>query len=110
LSLGAHDFILKSESLIEELTLRIPIALAHAKARQLHRGDMAEAAALLPSPYISGNKMSYEKFMSLCEKSYLDLTIQFNEGKLSETANILGLSRSTLWKKLGDLKMKGTVQ
>jgi DNA-binding NtrC family response regulator len=43
LRLGAHDFLVKSESLIEELTLRLPIAIAHANVKQINRGDMVES-------------------------------------------------------------------
>jgi DNA-binding NtrC family response regulator len=105
--LGAHDFLVKSESLIEHLTLRIPIAIAHAKVKTLNRGDLADAALLLPSVNTPASFESYKRFLNLCEKTYLELAIKNNSGHLSETANSIGLARSTLWKKMGELGMKG---
>jgi DNA-binding NtrC family response regulator len=103
---GAHDFLVKSDSILEEITLRLPIALAHAQAKQISPGQLTQAAVLLPSPKTPANGETYSKFMDLCERTYLNQAIESHNGKLALTAQNLGLARGTLWKKMSTLGLK----
>lgn len=101
LSLGADDYVIKSEQIIPDLTVRIPLALGKFKAQSNFRTWSHK----LPSSVGDINSESYKNFVSGSEAQYLNRAMLLFNQNVSALARALGISRATLFKKVNELKI-----
>ena len=100
---GADDYIVKSGNTVPELFVRIPVAIDHAqlKARNLVAGIAPELK--LPWTAASATKEAYSSFMNSAEKAFLSAALKLFDGDAVQTANSIGLAKSTIFKKISEL-------
>lgn len=97
IALGADDYVLKSDQLIQELLIRIPMA----KDRGLLSESGAEAR--IPQNEADLTPEHFERFIEAAEKKYFASALKIAGGSASKLAARIGLGRSTVFKKLSDL-------
>jgi len=103
LELGADDYIFKSPHLVQDLMLRIPVVLANRNRKQLALSSTAEIP--LPDKTESLDAETYTRFLQHGEREFLRRALELCAGDTDATAVKLGIGRSTLFKKLSDLKV-----
>ncbi|MDP2751250.1 MAG: sigma-54 dependent transcriptional regulator [Rhodocyclaceae bacterium] len=64
-------------------------------------GDSLEATASEITP-----SQSLSDYLMACERDYLQMSLDKNEGHMTRTAGTLGITRKTLWEKMRKLNMK----
>ena len=102
LAMGADDYLVKSESFVEDLLIRIPVVLKNREAMRIARSAPKSPALKIPLQVTDLTVDSLEQFMRAAEKEYLQAALALLNGDLQETAKTLGLARSTLFKKVAD--------
>lgn len=97
ISLGADDYVLKSDQLIPELLIRIPMAR--------ERGLLSETSGEARIPQNDGDLSPehFERFVEAAEKRYFSSALKIAGGSATKLASKIGLGRSTVFKKLSDL-------
>ncbi len=106
---GADDYLVKTDQLLADLMVRIPIATANVRRRLALSGDQARAEAL-PVRIEQLTPEHYEKHLNSAEKKYLERTLNLCSGDLTLAAKKLGIGRSTLFAKVNELKVRRTGQ
>lgn len=103
LSLGADDYLVKSENLIDDLLIRIPLAAnnAYLKSRQLKSEHKLQLS--LPKNKCDITSASYSEFVCAAERAFFNAALKLYDGDKSGLANALGLARSGVFKKLANL-------
>ncbi|MBI3534548.1 MAG: DNA-binding response regulator [Deltaproteobacteria bacterium] len=93
LAAGAADYLIKSESLMAELFIRIPIVIEKWK-RHLIKSIPATIDDLTPG-HLQTTQAAFEK-------SYLEAALKLVNHNITELARRLGLSRATLFNKINE--------
>jgi DNA-binding NtrC family response regulator len=105
ITLGADDYVLKSDNLIPDLMVRIPVAQRQAelKAKILSMGELAELA--LPTLQSELTEAGYKSFLDSAERIFLSAAIRLSNNDATQAASRIGLAKSTIFKKISDLGM-----
>lgn len=103
IDLGASDYIVKDERLLQELLIRIPIALRRNENSRGLGGN--ESLSGLPERFSDLNEQHYQEFLRSNERRYLDRALALSHFEVSALSKVLGLSRSTVHNKLNELKI-----
>jgi DNA-binding NtrC family response regulator len=102
LEVGADDYAVKSETLIPELMIRIPVARKTALMRsQLQSGSMSQEP--LPRNIAEISPEGLKRHVGQAERAYISTALELVNWDYQEAINALGLARSTLFKKIADL-------
>ncbi len=105
LSQGADDYVVKSEHLIQHLLVRIPVAVKHAQDRARLKELEARSSVCIPERSQSFSPEGYRASTQFFEKEYLSAALAAHDGNVLLTASKLGISRSTLFRKIAELGM-----
>jgi len=99
LAAGADDYVLKSDLLIQELLIRIPLA------RDRHSAAETETlnSPQLPQLESELDSEAFENFLETAERRYFEAAFRLTGGSAERLARKIGLGRSTVFKKLSDL-------
>jgi ActR/RegA family two-component response regulator len=100
-SFGVDDFVIKSETCLEELLVRIPLLV--------QRGDLNRTHFELPNSKDELSYKVYKEFQNLMEALFLKNALNLNGDNITETAKKLGISRVSLSQKLSRIKNLGSV-
>ncbi len=102
---GADDYLIKSSQTLQELLVRIPIAAAAASARGEAAISREKVLCELPAHAQEISAPHYTHYLADVERIYLERALVLHEGDVATVAKKLGLGRSTLFKKIQDLKI-----
>jgi DNA-binding NtrC family response regulator len=100
ISLGANDYVIKSEDIVQELLIRIPIVLKVMALQREMRNFQSSPALQLPLTYSDLKPDHYKNYMANAEREYFRAALPFCRGEVSTLAKVIGLSRSTIFKKM----------
>ncbi len=99
---GADDYIVKSETLISDLLVRLPIVLHHASLRRTASLVQAMPSLKLPQAQTDLSSESYRHFLATAEKSFLSGALDLCGGDATLAAEKIGMAKSTIFKKILD--------
>jgi DNA-binding NtrC family response regulator len=102
---GADDYVLKSGQILQDLLARIPVATAAAAARNEVKASREKVLCELPVAPDDVSAEHYRKYLAELERAYLERSLTLHEGDVAGVAKKLELGRSTLFKKIQDLKL-----
>lgn len=105
LLIGADDYLVKTESLIPQLLVRIPVAVKHAKARAHSVKLQTRSSYKNPLVIADVNKETYQAVLKQVEREYLLCALTIFQGDTFKLARQIGISRSTLFRKFAALKI-----
>ncbi len=103
---GADDYLVKSETLISDLLLRLPIVLHHASLRRTASTLQTMPSLKLPQSQSDLSAESYRHFLASAERSFLSGAIELCGGDAILAAEKIGLAKSTIFKKILDLAIE----
>jgi DNA-binding NtrC family response regulator len=103
LELGAMDYVVKDQRLLQEILIRIPIALKRKTGSQEQSAQAAETN--LPTQFSELNFENYTAFMKGHEKIYFERALELARFDVSNLARVLGISRSTIHSRMNDLQI-----
>lgn len=89
IQVGAHDYVVKGDNTIPDLLIRIPEVIARAKKDLVRESNPAF-------------NTDYKSFLLNAEKSFFEKALEMNEGRVGSLPEKLGLSRSTIFKKINE--------
>lgn len=89
---GAHDYVVKGENLLQELLLRVPMAL-----------ERVQSSSGLPMDRSELNEDTYKNYLEHHERLFFERALELSRFEVSTLARALGLSRSTVHKRLSEL-------
>lgn len=104
---GADDYLVKSDSTIQDLLLRIPLNLKRRELRQQVSDLRSRPDVRLPANLNEISKESYREFMNSCERHYLNQCLKFNGNRISRLASLIGIGNSTAFLKAQKLGLGG---
>jgi|GEM_PF-5342379 len=106
LAKGVDDYVVKSEHLIQHLLVRIPVAI-HGAAQRLKSIDFLERTSIkLPEMADEFNADTYRRCLEEVEAAYLKAALRAHQDNIPVTAEKLGVSRSTLFRKISELGIR----
>ncbi len=100
---GADDYIVKSDNLIPDLMVRIPVAMSHANFRLKDICSQNQADVFLPKQVEELSPEGYATFLRKSEKAYLEAALELYDDDAIRVACKIGLAKSTIFKKIADL-------
>jgi len=100
---GADDYIVKSETFISDLLVRLPIVLQRASLRRTASTVNAIPHLALPQAKSALSSESYRAFLSAAERSFISEAIDLCDGDVTLAAEKIGVAKSTIFKKILDL-------
>jgi len=108
IDLGIDDYVIKSENIVQDLMVRIPLATRRhedktTRAKSEHRPSVA-----LPQHISEVSPEAFQEFQEGAEKEYLQRVLSLSEEDIGTVARLLGLARSTLHKKMSDYGVRRT--
>lgn len=86
----------------------LPPALLHTQARQAHSADGRRATPAAAGGPASGGFRTLHDARSAYERDYILRKLEENQGNVSRTAEVLGLERSHLYRKMKSLRIGGS--
>lgn len=103
---GIDDYVIKSENILQELMVRIPLAIKRHRDA-LARTSMAQKTSThLPQTLSEVTPENFEDFLVTSEKEYLQRALELSQYEVTAVAKKLGLARSTLHKKISDYSLR----
>lgn len=104
LARGADDYTLKSDNLVPELLVRIPVAVRFSELKCNAAGPNEIAPSVrLPTSVADLTHESYEHYVQATEKEFLATALRLLNGDATRTAAALGIAKSTMFKKMATL-------
>ncbi len=100
---GADDYLVKSQYIMPDLLVRIPLALKKANLRTEVEEYRKFLSLLLPTTVEQLTGEAFEQFMATAERGYLERAIELSGGNTDKTANRIGIAKSTLAYKINRL-------
>lgn len=100
---GADDYLVKSEFIMQDLLVRIPLALKKARLRKEIEALRKHLSLILPTTVEQLTSDAYEQFLSMAERGYLERVLDLCGGDPNEAADRIGIARSTISYKMGRL-------
>lgn len=97
---GADDYLVKSDQLIADLWVRIPIAVQSAARRAAAEDRDGLPECRLPSQAEELSPDHYDRFREIAERDYLLRAISLCGDNFEHAASRIGIGRSTLFGKL----------
>jgi DNA-binding NtrC family response regulator len=100
LAAGADDYLVKTEQLLADLWVRIPIATQNAERRFLieERGQLPNCR--LPEGLSDVTPEHFDRYREIAERDYLMRALELSRNHHDEAAARMGIGRSTLFAKL----------
>lgn len=102
---GANDYLIKSGHLLQDLLARIPLATAAMAAKKHLKRLEAMPDCVLPGSLDALSRSHFDTFRSQAEISYFKKALKLCNGDASLAAKKMGMGRSTLFKKLSELRV-----
>jgi DNA-binding NtrC family response regulator len=102
ISAGADDYVLKSDNIVPELFVRVPVAIDHARLKVRSLVGLAPDMKL-PWTRAEATKEAYLSFMERAEKAFISSALKLFDGDAVQTATAIGLAKSTIFKKIAEL-------
>jgi DNA-binding response OmpR family regulator len=103
---GADDYIVKSETLISDLLVRLPIVLQHATLRKKAASAPSIPDLRLPQSELELSAERHRSFLAAAEKAFLTRAIELCGDDAAFAAEKIGLAKSTIFKKILDLSIE----
>ena len=100
---GADDYVVKSDNIVQELFVRIPVAINHARLKVSNLAAGYAPELKLPWAAAEATKEAYSEFMNNAEKAFLSAALKIFNGDAVQTATSIGLAKSTIFKKISEL-------
>lgn len=101
LEFGADDYVLKSDHLVPELLIRIPVNLKRLMSESSFVGIDCE----IPRMKKHLTPEHYQQAMAVAEKEYLLAALDLCNQNANEVATCLGVSRTTIFNRIRDLEI-----
>jgi DNA-binding NtrC family response regulator len=100
LAAGADDYLVKTDQLLADLWVRIPIATQNAERRFLieERGQLP--GCRLPEGLSDVTPEHFDRYREIAERDYLMRALELSRNHHDEAAARMGIGRSTLFAKL----------
>jgi len=106
IDLGIDDYVIKSENIVQDLMVRIPLATRRHADRAARAQSEHRASVELPKTIDEVSPEAFQEFQEGAEKEYLQRVLSLTEEDIGSVASLLGLARSTLHKKMSDYGVK----
>lgn len=97
---GIDDYVIKSDSIVVQLMVRIPIALRNANLRTVAASISGTFSIKCPEIESEISNASFEEAKRIVERNYLIKALEILSGDATALATKLQISRSTLFRKL----------
>ncbi len=108
IDMGIDDYVIKSENIVQDLMVRIPLATRRHAAQFAQAKIEHRASVALPKTISEVSPEAFQEFQEGAEKEYLQRVLSLTEEDIGSVASLLGLARSTLHKKMSDYGVKRT--
>jgi DNA-binding NtrC family response regulator len=100
-ALTAHDW----PGNVRELRHTIERACIFADGERLRAADIFEPALDAPGPAAEDDD-SLDSYLASCERRYIESRLEANAGRVTATAETLGISRKSLWERMKRLGIR----
>lgn len=97
---GADDYVLKGDSMIQDLLIRMPLAKKHRENSRCREKTVNSPTAILPSDCEEVTPSHFDAYLDQAEKEYISRVLELCNRESNLVARLLGLARSTLHKKM----------
>jgi DNA-binding NtrC family response regulator len=102
---GADDYVIKTETMIRDLLVRIPIAIRHARARAFIDRSRRLSFYRMPMTEADIAPSAHQSMIVQFERDYFTNALRAVRGNTFKLAAKLAISRSTLFRKFGELEI-----
>ncbi len=106
LKAGADDYVVKSARLVQDLLVRIPVAVASVRARSRQVELRASPSCRLPLDRSILTPSHFSNYRKKAERDYLLKALEICEWDTITASRKLGIGRSTLFKKMQELSIE----
>lgn len=102
---GADDYLIKSDQIIPDLMVRIPVAINSATTKKIAASVVFQAKLSVPASRGDVSAEKFEEFMKAAERAFISAALHYCNGSATTASELLGLARSTIFKKISDHKI-----